>query len=370
MPAVQIEWFRIPVDKGVLKNFTEKSDLKGFLQAGSFLLTFIITAGLAFYFFWRQWWVAMVVACYVHSMFHQMVGMSAAVHELSHGTVFKTKWINEAFYKVFCFLTWNNPVHFRASHALHHQYTVYRNVDYEVIQEPVKNFMNFWNYLSWFTFDWTWFWTLVRPTFLHFVGKGNVDFFSWNPLFAEEDPRRRQMVRWARIILPSYAAMIVLFSVTHLWVLIYLFIFGNFFATFLGRFTFAIQHMGLDESVPDWRMVCHTVKVNPVIGWLYWHMNYHVEHHMYAAVPCYNLPKFHDAIKDNLPEQVDGFLNGLKLVGEIKKKQEEQPGYIYAPTFPATATPPRNKKTQSTPVAEVPKLGPGWPAEQAKSAGR
>ena len=67
-----------------------------------------------------------------------MVGMSAAVHELNHGTVFKTKRINEFFYKLFCFLTWNNPVHFRASHALHHQYTVYREVDKEVIQEPVK----------------------------------------------------------------------------------------------------------------------------------------------------------------------------------------------------------------------------------------
>ncbi|HUJ73475.1 MAG TPA: fatty acid desaturase, partial [bacterium] len=117
----------------------------------------------------------------------------------------------------------------------------------------------------------------------------------------------------------------------------------------------AIQHMGLDENVPDWRMVCHTVKVHPVIEWLYWHMNYHVEHHMYAAVPCYNLPKFHHAIKDNLPVQVDGLFKGLKLVSEIKKKQEEDPGYIYVPTFPAGATPPRNRQTQSTPVKQGPR---------------
>ena len=25
----------------------------------------------------------------------------------------------------------------------------------------------------------------------------------------------------------------------------------------------------------------------------YWHMNFHIEHHMYAAVPCYNLEKLH-----------------------------------------------------------------------------
>ena len=285
MAAVQIEWYRIPVDKGTLKSFTEKSDLKGFLQAGSFLLVFIATTSISFYFFWRHLWVPMVIFCYLHSVFHQMVGMSAAVHELNHGTVFKTRRINEFFYKLFCFLTWNNPVHFRASHALHHQYTVFREIDKEVIQEPVKLTMNWGNYISWFTFDYAWFWTLIRAN-----------------------------------VLPSYVALIVLFSVTHLC---------------------ALQHMGLDENVPDWRMVCHTVKVHPVVGWLYWHMNYHIEHHMYAAVPCYNLAKFHDAIKDQLPEGPNGFIQGLKLVGEIKKRQEEDPEYVYVPRFPPTATPPK-----------------------------
>ena len=60
MAAVQIEWYRIPVDN----------------------------------FFWRHWWVAMVIACYLHSVFHPMVGMSDAVHELNHGTVFRTRRIN------------------------------------------------------------------------------------------------------------------------------------------------------------------------------------------------------------------------------------------------------------------------------------
>eukprot|EP00493_Phyllostaurus_siculus_P012731 UN12918 len=28
----------------------------------------------------------------------------------------------------------------------------------------------------------------------------------------------------------------------------------------------------------------------------YWYMNFHIEHHMYANVPCYNLPALHEAI--------------------------------------------------------------------------
>jgi len=30
-------------------------------------------------------------------------------------------------------------------------------------------------------------------------------------------------------------------------------------------------------------------------------MNWHLEHHMYAGVPCYNLKKLNSEIKDDLP---------------------------------------------------------------------
>ena len=190
MAAASIDWYRIPVDKETLRTFTQKSNLKGWLQAGSFLLIFLATTGLALYFFLRHWWVPMIAACYLHSLFEQMIGMSAAVHELSHGTPFKSKRVNEAFYHLFCFLTWNNPVHFRASHMLHHQFTAYRGLDKEVILEPVRVLMNWKNYIAWFTFDYTWFWALVKTTVLHAFGNADADFFAWDPLFEKGDPRR------------------------------------------------------------------------------------------------------------------------------------------------------------------------------------
>src|ERR1700693_6340284 len=101
MESTDIPWYRIPVDKETLKRFTQRSDLHGWLQAGSFLLIFIATTSLGLYFFLMKMWVAMVITCYVHSLFHQMVGMAAAVHELSHFTPFKNKRVNDFFYKVF-----------------------------------------------------------------------------------------------------------------------------------------------------------------------------------------------------------------------------------------------------------------------------
>ena len=40
------------------------------------------------------------------------------------------------------------------------------------------------------------------------------------------------------------------------------------------------QHAGLGEDVLDHRLNTRTVKMNVVNGFLYWNMNYHVEHHM------------------------------------------------------------------------------------------
>lgn len=186
---------------------TQKSGLRGWLQAGSFLLIFLATTAVSFSFFRMKMWVATIVACYVHSLFHQMVGMAAAVHELSHGAPFKNKRVNDFFYKLFCFLTWNNPVHFRASHMLHHQYKVFCGLDKEVTQEPVNKKMNWLNYLSWATFDYAWFWTFVRANVLDVLGKGNADLFLWDPLFPQDDPRRKEMIRWARFAVGSHAAL-------------------------------------------------------------------------------------------------------------------------------------------------------------------
>ena len=140
----RIKWYRTPIDKDQLRQLTQRSDMQGFIQAGSFLVIYLCTVSLSYYFFLRQLWIPMVIMCYIHSIFHGFVGMGAAVHELSHGTPFKTKWINEFFYKLFCFLTWNNPIHFRESHQRHHQYTVHKGLDKEVILEPIS--------LSWVDF--------------------------------------------------------------------------------------------------------------------------------------------------------------------------------------------------------------------------
>ncbi len=339
--SAKIDWYRTPIERDVLKGLTAKSDAKGFIQAGSFLLVYILLGSLAFYFFSARLWIPMTLACYIFSTFTFFVSMAAAVHELSHGTVFKTKGFNEFFYYLFCFLTWNNPVHFRASHTFHHQLTVHRGLDKEVVLGPVGKVWNWTNLLQWFTFDLQtcvkWVGLMVR----HALGNGDADYFFWDPLFAKDDPRRKQMIAFARFAVLGHLALLGIFIYFKLWVLIYLVNFGVFFAGFLGRFCGAIQHLGLSPSVPDWRLSCHTVRLGPVLRYLYWNMNYHVEHHMYAAVPFCNLERLHKAIEHDIPKQHQGMIAALRVITGVKAKQKMDPSYLHTPDFPEGAAPPK-----------------------------
>ena len=75
----------------------------------------------------------------------------------------------------------------------------------------------------------------------------------------------------------------------------------SFYGAWLAVFFGITQHAGLREDVLDHRLNTRTVYINPVFRFLYLNMNYHVEHHMFPAVPYYNLPALHREIKAYLP---------------------------------------------------------------------
>lgn len=339
-----ISWYRTPIEKETLKTLTARSDLKGFLQACSFLVLYAGLAFLGVWFFLNKQWGLMAAACVVHSIFLDFVGMEAAVHELSHGTPFKTKWLNELFYRIFSFLTWNNYLHFRISHMKHHQFTAFQGLDKEVIIE--RDPYTFPDYLGWFTFDFKKFKMIMFSNIAHFFGNGDADFFSWDPLLPEGDENRKKMINWARFMVIGHLVLLAVFIYFQLWVLIFLVTFGYFFFTFVSKGTGIIQHHGLCPNVPDWRVVCHTVKTGPVISYLYWRMQYHIEHHMYAAVPFHNLRKLHKIIAFDTPKPPGSFFAGLTRIRKIHRQQRTDPDYCFVADFPETAAPPKLSKKE------------------------
>jgi fatty acid desaturase len=154
-------------------------------------------------------------------------------------------------------------------------------------------------------------------------------------LFPASKPElRRKPIRWARILLVGHGLILAVSVSFHLWMLPVVTTLGPFYGSWLFFLCNNTQHIGLQDNVPDFRLCCRTFTLNPFFGFLYWHMNYHTEHHMYAAVPCYNLAKLHALIKHDLPYCPHGLIATWRQIAEIQTRQKEDPSYQYIASLP------------------------------------
>jgi len=99
------------------------------------------------------------------------------------------------------------------------------------------------------------------------------------------------------------------------------------------------QHLGLHEDVVDHRLNSRTIYMNPVFRFLYWNMNYHIEHHMFPMVPYHALPQLHEEMKGDCPKPNSSTWSAVKDVVRALRKQKTDPSYTIQRELPATARP-------------------------------
>ena len=146
---------------------------------------------------------------------------------------------------------------------------------------------------------------------------------------------RRIHIRWSRVLLLGHAAVIAVGILSGLWMLPIVVTAGRYYGTWLHFLCNATQHIGLSDNVEDFRLCCRTIEINPVVRFLYWQMNYHTEHHMYAAIPFYNLRALHKAVRHDLPPTIFGLPATWKHIASILKRQAKDPSYVFVPELPA-----------------------------------
>ena len=103
--------------------------------------------------------------------------------------------------------------------------------------------------------------------------------------------------------------------------------------------TGVLQHGGLADNVLDHRLNSRTVYMNPISRFIYWNMNYHVEHHMYPMVPFHRLPDLHDAIRHDLPAPNTSILQAYREMWPAVLRQLRHEEYFLRRDLPATAMP-------------------------------
>jgi len=331
-PGEQIKWYRCQISREDLARLNQRSDFWGFVQTLGFLSILAATGTGAFLasFYWP--WYAVVPLVFLHgSCWHFLIN---GFHELIHDSVFKTRALNRFFLWVFSFLGQYNHVAFWASHTEHHKFTLHPPDDLEVVlpqKYSVKNFLK-----GAFINIWGPWWFLKGNLR---VARGKLEG-QWEHHLFDDNPREYQKLKnWARFLLIGHVALAAVACYFELYMLVVLFTLAPHYAGALHFFCNASQHVGLCDNVPDFRLCCRTIYLNPLFQFLYWHMNYHTEHHMFAAVPCYNLPKLHRLIKKEMPWCPNGLYETWKHISGILEKQKVDPNYKYIAELPPKPAP-------------------------------
>jgi fatty acid desaturase len=320
----EINWHRVPIDKETLRELTRRSDLKGLAQAGGHLLLVAATGLFVFWSYGRLPWYAVIAAFFVHGTVMQFMGGAGAFHELCHGTPFKSRWLNETFLWIYSFFSWCNFVWFRTSHMRHHQYTTHRELDLEVVLPGRVRLRDFLWQLAFHPVGvYGQLRTHVRLSLGILEGEWEKRIFS-----DDGEKYRSPLFTWARFLVLGHIVLGVLFALLGAWILIPIFL-TPFYASWLTFLCGVPQHFGLLSDSPDWRRSCRTVLQDPITRFLYWQMNYHTEHHMYAAVPFHALPRLHRVIAADSPKPNRGLVSAWKEIIQIARRLREDPGYVF-----------------------------------------
>src|SRR3984957_16319616 len=268
MGLAEADWYQCFVPRETMRALLQRRDGPAIRDT---ILWFALIFGSGFltYRLWGKWWAILPYALY--SVLYASTSDSRW-HETGHGTAFKTDWMNNALYEIASFMVMRESVVWRWSHTRHHSDTIIVGRDPEIavprppdIKGILMAFFGLRTYPKYF-----------KQIVIHSLGRMTDDEKTFIP--ETEFPK---VYFNARLYVLIYASVIALAIITRS-ILPLLFVgLTNLYCTLLLVVYGLTQHAGLAENVLDHRLNCRTVYMNPIHRYLYWNMNYHVEHHMF-----------------------------------------------------------------------------------------
>jgi fatty acid desaturase len=317
-------WYSSPVARKQMKELMKRKDGPAIRDTLIWFASLAVFGGLGIAL-WGSWWAVPFFA--VYGVLYCSASDSRW-HECGHGTAFKTRWMNDVIYQMASFMVLREPTCWRWSHARHHTDTIIVGRDPEIgVPRPPKMLSLLSNFLAINSGL-----NELREVAIHTFGDLTPEERGYIPEM--EQPKVFRTARiWAVIIL----GVIALSFVLHSWMPLVLVGLPSFYGAWLYLVFGLTQHAGLAEDVLDHRLNCRTVYMNPIFRFIYWNMNYHVEHHMFPMVPYHALPRLHAAIKGDTPPPYHGLLETYREIIPAVLRQRHDPEYHVVRVLPANA---------------------------------
>jgi fatty acid desaturase len=312
-------WFRSAVPRKRMKELMRRSDYPAVRDTAIWLGLILLFGGLGttFWLVWHSWWAVPFFLAY--GVLYGSTSDSRW-HESGHGTAFKTRWIDEGLYQLASFMIMRDPTTWRWSHTRHHTDTLVVGRDPEIaVMRPARLAKLLVNYFGLVDVP-TAFWLM----FQHAAGRLTADEADYVP-----ESERNRVYRTARVHLAIYAVTIGLAIGFGTWLPVVLIGGPAFYGRYMLQVYGFTQHAGMGENVLDHRLNTRTVKMCVVNRFLYWNMNYHVEHHMFPMVPYYRLPELHEEIKhDCAPVYPSLWAAYKEIIPAVLRQLRDQEYYV------------------------------------------
>jgi fatty acid desaturase len=319
------QWYRCTVDRARMKQLMRRSDSRAIIDTALWL-GLIVGLGAAGVITWMSWWSLPIF--FVYGVLWGSGGDSRC-HESGHGTAFKTRWMNTAVFQISCFMTMREPIVRRWDHTRHHTDTIIVGRDREIIEERPPRLVH----LALLFVGIPEVVGQLRGMFRHSVGRIADDEKLIIP--ESEWPKLKWGARWHLAVLVGVIGVsIASRSLLPLMLVGLPTLYGAWFMVMVGL----TQHVGLAEDVLDFRLNTRTVYMNPVFRFLYWNMNYHLEHHMFPMVPFHALADLHDTIKADTPPPYPSTLAVYREIVPTLKRQLTDPTYYAQRPLPDVRT--------------------------------
>jgi len=256
----------------------------------------------------------LVTALIFLGLFSSFTGLTGAAHEFYHNSVFTNKSVNKIIYRILLFFNLINYDYNSVSHKIHHAH----NSDDEKDSEKTIEKITLLDLFFLFTINLPSLFSRIKYLILN-----SLNIFPKTVVNSYiSDNLKLKIKNTARTIL-----------IIHILIFIFISNFLNFyyyFLLFIAPFTFNFlsnmigraQHYQLEHNSNDTFKNTRTIRMNFLLEFLNWNMNYHIEHHINPAIPFYNLPKFHKQIRERVGNDIvhtksfnrDGIVNFIILI--------------------------------------------------------
>ena len=272
------------LSKSSLNSLRQRNNLIGLIYLGVHLCTLAVTGSLVYATMGSLWVVPSMI---IYGSI--IVFLFAPMHECSHFTAFRSRWLNY-FVGMFAAVVTIRPfLYFKWRHAEHHTYAQDPTRDPDAVAMP----QSFRQYVVLILGAKFW------PKMIGTLWRGCTGRFDQAEQGYIPHGELYKVSLEIRIMVFFYALIALASVLSGSWVAVIYWLLPRVLGEPVLRAIRMAEHTGAQES-PDLLSNTRTTLSNPIFRTLFWNMPFHAEHHIAASVPFHALGRLHEEIKPHL----------------------------------------------------------------------